>query len=111
MTPRDRKARDGMSATATVPAAIHSTAASTVRNTGDVVLPRILRWEDWFQSASAAQRGAEMLDLAARQGLLYGFQIPQATNGVKHKAAPENQCIPRHSPACLPAKWTTFLLR
>src|SRR5947209_17300383 len=37
-------------------------------------------WEEWYQRASPAQQ-REALALAARQGLLYGHQLPPPANG------------------------------
>src|SRR4051812_18547572 len=88
MTPRDRKASGGMSATATASAAAHLPALTPVRNGADAPL-RVLGWEEWFQNASAAQR-TDMLTLAARQGLLYAYQVPSPVNGVKNKVPTED---------------------
>src|SRR5262249_3432547 len=59
------------------------------RNGADSAAPRALRWEEWLQSASSAQR-TEMLALAARQGLLYANQIPIPAQGQKNKASLES---------------------
>lgn len=89
MKSRERKAFGGISATATAPAAASVTAPVPARSPADATTPRVLHWEEWFQSATPAQR-ADMLTLAARQGLLYAFQVPPAANGVKNKLPVEN---------------------
>src|SRR5262249_28890081 len=42
--------------------------------------PKPPAWEELFCAATAAQQ-AELLDLARRQGMLYGHQLPAPANG------------------------------
>ncbi|MBI3407553.1 MAG: hypothetical protein HY040_04260 [Planctomycetes bacterium] len=56
-------------------------------------LPTARLWEDWFQSADPNQQ-AEALALAARQGLLYGQQIPSLVNGQTNRLTSDCRTIP-----------------
>src|SRR5450631_3850306 len=90
MTARERKASGGMSATATIPDGAHSPVHATGRNgAADPAGARPPRWEEWFLNASPSQ-GAEMLALAARQGILYANQIPPPVNGARAKSTPDD---------------------
>src|SRR5262245_13155224 len=101
MTGQDRKAPGGAAATATSAAGpTNGAAAHQNGRNGDAAGSLALRWEDWFQSASADQRSA-MLELAgAHKGLLYVHQVPPAANGVKARSHVESS-VP--SPAPPPA--------
>lgn len=56
-------------------------------------LPTARLWEEWFQAAGSDQQ-TETLALAARQGLLYGQQIPSLVNGQNSKLSVDRRAVP-----------------
>lgn len=84
MTPRERIAPGGTSATAATPGAASMPQPTAARNGASGNGSRVPSWEEWFQCASAAQR-SEILALAHAQGLIYSHQVPVPANGVHHK--------------------------
>lgn len=87
MMARDRKAPGGTSATAT--AVVPATTPAPLRNGQEAPGPRKLPWQELFQGFSADQQ-ADLLVLAARQGLIYAHQVPAQVNGIKSKPTQEN---------------------
>jgi hypothetical protein len=90
MTPRERKATEGMSATAATPGAASMPQPPPAAHNGSSANgSRVPSWAEWFQCASATQR-SELLALAQTQGLIYSHQLPVPTNGVHHKSPPQD---------------------
>ncbi len=88
MTPRERKAPGGISATAALPDAASVPQLPAARNGAAANGSRMPTWAEWFQRASAVQRD-EILALARAQGLIYSHQIPAPANGVCHNSPQE----------------------
>src|SRR5215467_1214965 len=63
-------------------------ALSSCLGAGSAVPVSGLRWEELFRSVSPAQQ-QELVTLAARQGLLYGHQLPPVRNGTAAPPASE----------------------
>src|SRR5262245_13234874 len=82
MTQRERKATAGNGPGTAV---LEPPRAGLIAD-GDAV--KTLTWEEFYRHASTLQRD-ELLALARRQGLLYGYQIPAPANNNKTSPAEE----------------------
>src|SRR5262245_19228026 len=84
MSQREHQASGGVTRAAPQPAAVHAAPQPSSATSGSAT-ERPPLWEDLFRSFSAGQQN-ELLSLAARQGLLYSYQLPASGNG----AAPDH---------------------
>src|SRR4051794_3654856 len=93
MTPGERQASGGLSATLSAPPPHGGPAAHPAPSrpgpSPDHGPPRASLWEDVFRSASPSQQ-TELLSLAGRQGLLYAHQLPRAGNGARPQTASDD---------------------
>lgn len=89
MTARERKTSGDPSATATARVAVAPATAGAGRNGVEPDTIPIVAWQEWYRHASASQQ-AEMLALAARQGLLYAHQPPPPAGGLKARPVIED---------------------
>src|SRR4051794_31974046 len=90
MTPGERQASGGLTATLSAPPPHGGTTAppapprpGPAREHGP---PHASLWEEVFRSASPTQQ-TELLSLAGRQGLLYAHQLPRGGNGTRPQTA------------------------
>jgi hypothetical protein len=87
MTSRERHASGAASATVALPPKSHaSTAAARPGSSTEIVAP-VSPWETLYRHIPPAQQ-ADLLALAARQGLLYSHQLPTA---VSPRSAPADE--------------------